>query len=63
MTPEYDMEMLKIRCDQCMEALDAAMQHEGARKQTVRWRFERLKRELHEFRSVMWPPKPKQQEA
>ena len=63
MTPGYDMERLKVACEECLKAVSAVLEHESARKQNVRWRFERLRREVREFRAVMWPPKPRQQEG
>lgn len=59
MTPGYDIERLKVACEDCLKAVSAVMEHEGARKQNVRWRFEHLRRELHSFLAAMWP---KQQE-
>lgn len=53
------MERLKVACEDCHKAVSAVLQHEGARKQNVRWRFEHLRRELHSFLAAMWP---KQQE-
>ena len=58
MTPGYDMERLKVACEECLKAVSAVLQHEGARKQNVRWRFEHLQLELHSFRIAMWPDLP-----
>lgn len=58
MTPGYDMERLKVACEECHKAISAVLQHEGARKQNVRWRFEHLQLELHSFRIAMWPDLP-----
>jgi len=55
MTPANDMERLKVACEECLKAVSAVLQHEGARKQNVRWRFEHLQLELHSFLVVMWP--------
>lgn len=52
------MERLKVACEECLKAVSAVLQHEGARKQNVRWRFEHLQLELLSFRVVMWPDQP-----
>ena len=58
MTPGYDTERLKVACEECHKAISAVLQHEGARKQNVRWRFEHLQLELLSFRVAMWPDQP-----
>ena len=62
MTPRYDMERLKVTCDDCLEALGNMRRHEGACAEWIRWRLAHLQRELHSFVTVFWP-KPKQQET
>ena len=52
------MERLKVACEDCLKAVSAVMEHEGARKQNVRWRFEHLRLELLSFRVAMWPDQP-----
>lgn len=52
------MERLKVACEECLKAVSAVLQHEGARKQNVRWRFEHLQLELLSFWVVMWPDQP-----
>ena len=52
------MERLKVACEDCLKAVSAVMEHEGARKQNVRWRFEHLQLELLSFRVAMWPDQP-----
>lgn len=44
--------------EDCLKAVSAVMEHEGARKQNVRWRFEHLQLELLSFRVAMWPDQP-----
>jgi len=58
MTPGYDMERLKVACEELLKAVAAVLQHDSARKQNVRWRFEHLQLELHSFRIAMWPDLP-----
>ena len=58
MTPGYDMERLKVACEECLKAVSAVLEHESARKQNVRWRFEHLQLELYSFRIAMWPDLP-----
>ena len=52
------MERLKGARAECLKEASAALQHEGARKQNVRWRFEHLQLELLSFRVAMWPDQP-----
>lgn len=52
------MARLKVAWEECLKAVSAVMEHEGARKQNVRWRFEHLQLELLSFRVAMWPDLP-----
>jgi len=58
MTPGYDMERLKVACEELLKAVAAVLQHDSARKQNVRWRFEHLKREVHSILCALWPNLP-----
>ena len=53
MTPRYDMERLKVTCDDCLEALGNMRRHEGACADWIRWRLAHLQRELHSFVTVV----------
>lgn len=52
------MERLKVACEELLKAVAAVLQHDSARKQNVRWRFEHLKREVHSILCALWPDLP-----
>ena len=56
------MERLKVACEGCLAAIGDVLQHEGARRQTVRWRFDHLRLELRSFLAAMWPRKQEQED-
>lgn len=52
MTPRYDMEMLKQRCDEILALIAACRKHGAA--SWLAWRYDHLEREVREFRDVVF---------
>lgn len=52
MTPRYDMEMLRQRCDETLAQIAACRKHGAA--PWLAWRYNRLEREVREFRDVVF---------
>lgn len=52
MTPGFDMEMLRQRCDETLAQIAACRKHGAA--SWLAWRYNHLEREVREFRDVVF---------
>ncbi len=56
MTPGYDMELLRQRCDEVLQLIAACRKHGVA--SWLDWRYGQLAREVREFRDIVFPSTP-----